>query len=463
QIKKLAALALTIEHYFKRPQDIEWAIDRQGNISILQSRPLRISPEYTGGSHDMSAALQKYKVIMKGHGMIAQRGIGAGKVFILRSMDDLKNFVPGSVLVAEHDSSHFIRIMPKASAIITNIGTPTSHMSNIAREFQVPTIVNTGTATEDLRHESEITVDAGDNVIYSGIIKELLRYKISDDIDLKDTREFRLLKKILRYINPLNLIDPMLENFTPEGCKTYHDIIRFIHEKAIAELVNVERYEGDLLKDNVAVRLDVSIPTGIMMIDIGGGLNLRNGAGKAGLDEITSIPLRAILEGMMHPGVWHSESVAMRVNDFMSSMMKMPDVASMRYIGDNVAVVSREYVNLSLRFGYHFNMLDCYCSENVRDNHIYFRFVGGATDITKRSRRAELLSVILREYNLTVNTKGDLVIGRTGNISKTEMEEILNRLGRLIAYTRQLDALLDDDETVRRYAGNFLKSRYELD
>ena len=463
QLMELTRQAILIEHYFKNPQDIEWAIDKNGNIFILQSRPLRISPEAPGTFKDISSVLEKYTVIMKKQGMIAQRGIGAGRVFILNNIDELQNFVPGSVLVAKHDSSQFITIMPKASAIITDIGTPTSHMANIAREFQIPTIVNTGRGTEILKHGEEITVDADDNRIYAGIIKELLRYKISEDFSLMDTKEFRLLKKMMKYITPLNLIDPLLENFTPEGCKTFHDIIRLIHEKSIAELVDVERYEGSLLRDNIAVKLDIPIPTGIYIIDIGGGLNLTEGGNKATFNEINSLPFKAILNGMMYPGVWHSEAVSMKIQDFMSSMLKMPDVSSMRYLGENVAVISREYVNLSLRFGYHFNMLDCYCSENIRDNHIYFRFIGGATDIAKRSRRAEMMACILREYNLRVNIKGDLVVARTGNISRSEMEDILNRLGRLIAYTRQLDAMMDDEQSVQYYAKKFLSGNYQLE
>jgi pyruvate,water dikinase len=463
QIKNLARQAMLIEHYMKKPQDIEWAIDKNGEIFILQARPLRIANKSREMMKDISSSLQKYTVLMENQGIIARRGIGAGKVFVLERMEDLKEFSHGSVLVAKHDSSQFIKVMPKAAAIITDIGTPTSHMANIAREFQVPTIVNTGTGTTTLKQGEEVTVDADDNKIYAGIIKELLRYTITEELDLTEAKEFRVLKKILRYITPLNLIDPLLDNFTPEGCQTFHDIIRFIHEKAIAELVDVERYK-EALRDVIAVKLDIQLPTGIFIIDIGGGLNLKEGHNnKAIFDEINSIPFKAIISGMMHPGVWHSQAVSMKINDFMSSMMKMPDVSSMRYLGENVAVVSREYVNLSLRFGYHFNMVDCYCSENVRDNHVYFRFVGGATDIAKRSRRAELLAAILKEYNMRINAKGDLIIARTDNISRSEMEVLLDHLGRLIAYSRQLDALLDDDRIVQHYVRNFLEGRYNLE
>ncbi|NOZ68272.1 MAG: hypothetical protein GXP46_03290, partial [Deferribacteres bacterium] len=460
QIRELARQAVLIEHYMKKPQDIEWSIDKRGEVFILQSRPLKISsPAST--TRNIISSLQKYPVLMENRGKIARRGIGAGRVFILRQLEDLKNFPPGSVLVAKHDSSHFIKVMPKASAIITDTGTPTSHMSNIAREFQVPTIVNTGIGTSILKHGQEITVDAEDNRIYDGIVKELLKYRITDEIPLMELEEFRLLQKMLRYITPLNLIDPLLENFTPENCRTFHDIIRFIHEKAIAELVDIDRYK-EVLRNNIAVKLDVPIPTGIFMIDIGGGLNLKGKGNKASFEEIASIPFRAIVGGMMHPGVWHSEAVSMKINDFMSSMLKMPDVSAMSYLGENVAVISREYVNLSLRFGYHFNMIDCYCSDNIRDNHVYFRFVGGATDITKRSRRAELIGSILKEFNMRTNLKGDLIIARTDNITRPEMEELLDHLGRLIAYTRQLDALLDDDSVVDRYVRNFLEGNYRI-
>ena len=462
QVKHLARQAVVIEHYMKKPQDIEWAIDSTGTIYILQSRSLKIANQSRSTTKDISSSLQKYTVLMENKGIIAHRGIGAGKVFVLDKMEDLKKFEHGSVLVAKHDSSQFIKVMPKASAILTDIGTPTSHMANIAREFQVPTIVNIGAGTTSLKNGEEITVDADDNKIYSGIIKELLRYNISADLDLTEAKEFRVLKKILKSITPLNLIDPLLDNFTPDGCQTFHDIIRFIHEKAIAELVDEERNK-EVLRDNIAVKLDVPLPTGIFIIDIGGGLNLKEDRSRAGLDEINSIPFKSIVRGMMHPGVWHSDAISMKINDFMSSMLKMPDVSTMRYLGENVAVVSREYVNLSLRFGYHFNMMDCYCSENVRDNHVYFRFVGGATDIVKRSRRAELLSAILRELNMRINTKGDLVIARTDNISRSEMEELLDHLGRLIAFSRQLDALLNDDQLVQHYISKFLEGNYKLE
>lgn len=414
----------------------------------------------------MSQAAESNNVLIKDKGVVVQKGIAAGRVFILRHMDELDNFPRGSILVSRYDSSNFVRVMPYLSAIITDIGAPTSHMASLCREFKVPTAVNAVNATEVLKHGQEITVDADDSgiTVYSGIIREMVEFAAVNYMKMEDVYEFRKKRYVLRYLSPLNLIDPLLEDFTPERCKTMHDILRFIHEKSVAELVDSARYGSGMLKKHAAVKLDLPIPAGIIVIDIGGGLSIAGDPDKATSEQITSIPLRAIIKGMLYPGVWHSDMVSLKAKDFLSSMMRMSDITmdTSDYVGYNVAVASKEYVNLSLRFGYHFNMLDCYCSENARNNHIYFRFVGGATDIVKRSRRVELIAVVLREHGFNLKIKGDLIIARLANIRQDDVEEILGQLGRLIAYTRQLDALLHGDSDVERYARNFIEGRYEL-
>ena len=162
--------------------------------------------------------------------------------------------------------------------------------------------------------------------------------------------------------------------------------------------------------------------------------------------------------------MWHSDIVPLKVGDFLSSMVRMPDITTdaESYVGYNVAVVSGDYVNLSLRFGYHFNMLDCYMSENARNNHIYFRFVGGATDMVKRSRRVQLIALILKGQGFNLKTKGDLIIARLANLDRARMGEILDQLGRLVSYTRQMDAVIKSDDDVERYAGNFMAGDYNL-
>lgn len=40
EVRRLSAVGRKIEHYFRRPQDIEWAFDCRGHLFILQSRPI---------------------------------------------------------------------------------------------------------------------------------------------------------------------------------------------------------------------------------------------------------------------------------------------------------------------------------------------------------------------------------------------------------------------------------------
>lgn len=470
QVLELARLAMLIEKHFRGPQDIEWAIDKGGRIFILQSRPLRVAERnhsaetYFSKKDLLSEDRLTGHILMKDKGIAIQKGIAAGRVFILKQADELDRVPKAAVLVSKHDSSNFIKVMPYISAIVTDTGTPTSHMASLCREFRIPTIVNTGNATNVLKHGQEITLyidDDGKVVIYEGIIGELLEYADLTSSRMEDIYEFRKKRYILRYISPLNLADPMMESFTIEGCKTMHDILRFIHEKAVTELVEGARYG---LKDRHPVKLDLPIPTGIVVIDIGGGLDMKQGKRNAAYEEITSIPLKAIIKGMLHPGVWHSDAIPLKAGDFFTSMMRMDDIVSgsANFSSQHIAIASREYLNMGLRFGYHFNLIDSYCSENPRDNHIYFRFAGGATDITKRSRRIQLIADILKEYGFSIKTKGDLIIARLANIGRDEMENILDRLGRLIAYTRQMDAMLYDDSALKRYRENFLEENYRL-
>jgi pyruvate,water dikinase len=123
--------------------------------------------------------------------------------------------------------------------------------------------------------------------------------------------------------------------------------------------------------------------------------------------------------------------------------------------GFNLAVISDTYMNLHLRLGYHFNLVDARMAPDPPRNHIYFRFVGGVTDLTRRSRRAQLLEKILSQFHFKVDTKGDLVVAKVLHLPQEDMEQRLQALGRLIGFTRQLDIQLKNDEDVPEFVEAF--------
>ncbi len=447
-IKQLVEAALMIERHFKKPQDIEWAIDKTGQLFILQARPLNIKSQVSQLVCEISSVLEDHHIIFENKGSIAQEGIVTGKVFIIESEEDLDNFPTGAILVTRYTSPRLGKVIRKASAIITDVGSPTGHMATIAREFRVPTIVDTGVATKVLRPGQEITIDARENIIYEGNIQALCYYEFTGET-FEETYEYRLLQRVLKKIVPLNLLDPSDKNFTPPGCKTLHDITRFVHEKAVEELTNLE-YTKTADSTSGGRKLKFNIPIDLVLIDIGDGIKETAGISEVKPDEVISVPMSAFLKGLSAPGAWDTKPMSVDFGSFMSSLTRTLHVSDHRYAGQNLAVLSREYVNINLRLGYHFNMIIAYVSKNINDNYAYFRFMGGVTDMIRRSRRARMLAEILSKNDFRIDLRGDLVVARIKKLDIKRMEEKMQVLGLLVAFTRQLDVKLDHENDVDR-------------
>jgi len=458
QVLDLAQSAMTLERYFRRPQDIEWAIDTKGTLVILQSRPLALQEQAPEKSMNLIEALRKYPLLISEEGQVVQRGVAAGRVFQVLEDDDPNDFPQGAIAVTRYTSPRLTKIIRRTTAIITDVGSPTGHMATIAREFGVPAIVGTGRATELLKTGMEITVDAEENKIYKGIVPEVLEYQMEGKDQFSNLPEFKVLKRVLNKVAPLNLIDPSSEEFAAKNCQTYHDILRFCHEKAVWRLINLHASQKRFR--NVRSReLKLSIPLGLYVIDTGSGLSEDVAENTIdSVEMVRSVPMKAILQGLTEPGTWNTEPKALRYDDFMSSLTRFSLTAPQpEYAGRNLAVISDHYTNLSLRLGYHFNVIDTYISDNINDNYIYFRFVGGVTEPDRRHRRGLLIQNILEKYDFKVVLKNDLVVARIKKRGQRELLETLVMLGKLIGFTRQLDTEMTSDESIERHLSSFLE------
>ncbi len=455
QMKQIAETGLKIERFFKNPQDIEWAIDHEDNLVILQARSLNIKDQVAKLVCDISSVLDDFQIIFKNKGSIAQEGIATGKVFIVKTEEDLDRFPSDAVLVTAYTSPRLGKVIKKASAIITDIGSPTGHMATIAREFRVPTIVNTGVATQLLHPGQIITVDARENVVYEGAVKALCYYEFAEET-FETTYEFRLLQRVLKKIAPLNLLDPSEKNFTPSGCKTLHDITRYVHEKAVEELIGLE-YDKTSDTAGSGRKLKFDIPLDLILVDIGGGIRDSASLSEVKPQDVISLPMKAFLEGLSVPGAWDTEPMSVDFGSFMSSLTRTfsSSMATPKYVGQNLAVLSKEYVNINLRLGYHFNMIVAHIAENLNDNYAYFRFLGGVTDISRRSRRAKLLGEILVKSDFRVDIRGDLVIARIKKLGLEMMEEKMKILGLLVSFMRQLDVKMNHEQEIERLKNVF--------
>ncbi len=160
---QLGRWALLLEDHFGSPQDIEWAMDRNRKLILLQSRPLRL----LGHKAQDSQPLPGYPLLLS-EGETACPGAGTGPAIHMTENDDLNSFPVGGILIARRSSPRFIRLMNKAQAIVTDFGSTTGHMASLAREFRVPALLNTKLATQKIPPGTIVTVDATNGLVYQG-------------------------------------------------------------------------------------------------------------------------------------------------------------------------------------------------------------------------------------------------------------------------------------------------------
>ncbi|HVN50637.1 MAG TPA: phosphoenolpyruvate synthase [Acidimicrobiales bacterium] len=173
QIEELARLALRVEAHYGVPQDIEWAIDADGRIWLVQSRPI------TGGGAAPSAPTAPGSALAAPEpgteaapaplvsGLGAAPGVATGPVRILHDPSEGKLLEPGEVLVAPMTTPDWVPIMRRAVALVTDSGGRTCHAAIVSREIGLPAVVGTRRATTVLRDGELVTVDGSQGTVTS--------------------------------------------------------------------------------------------------------------------------------------------------------------------------------------------------------------------------------------------------------------------------------------------------------
>jgi len=471
QINTLFNHAAVLENHYGRPQDIEWAIDGNNQPYILQTRPLRtcnIQPV----TYNLPRKMENYNILLE-KGIIACKGIGYGKAFVLKDEESLKDFPEGAVLVARHTSTKFVTIMNKASAIITDIGSVTGHMASLTREYQIPAILDAEVATSVIQDGQEITVDAINCNVYEGKVNELLEYSSKKREPFKNTRLFMTLERALKWVVPLNLIDPDAENFEPESCKTFHDITRFAHEMAMALIFRTSKgHDITTFQDLMSavafaesgeeawpqpVALRAGIPIDANMIDID-GRGIKENTKRATPEDVYSIPFSAFLKGMVQMK-WPEPRPA-DVKGFMGMVAQSVSIPEdqLYAMGEkSFAILSGNYMNFSIRLGYHFSMVEAYAGKSINDNYIKFFFKGGGAVRDRKLRRVRLIKEILKKMDFRVNVTEDVINAIITKYKQPTIEEKLETLGKLTAYTKQLDMVMYNDAVTDMFIEDFVR------
>lgn len=459
-LKELWHCAHRLEEHFRRPLDIEWAIDATNRLFLLQVRPLLIIQ-----SMEEKAAVT---VDFPGHpllidkGKCAAPGIATGRVLFLPNFDSEKiagQFGEDIILVTRTASTMLTPWVGKAKGIITDIGSTASHLASVAREFGVPALFDTQIASEKLVSGETVTLWASNTKVYRGNVQALTAGIRSTKRPIFSSPAHLRMQRLLDLISPLNLTDPSSPEFKQARCRTIHDIIRFCHEYSVREMF---RFSESTDRERNAVQLKVSIPIKLYALDLGGGL--REGlttCNEINAYEVESVPFRALWRGLSHPGINWSSSVAVGAHNFMTLMAGGSLPRQVQLGGASYTVISEDYMNLSILFGYHFATVDALITENAEHNYAALHFAGGAGAHYGKSLRVQYLGNVLNRLGFETVLKGDFIEAMLTRLDRPAMEEILNQLGRLLGSTRLLDMVLGNAHQVESLTESFFRGSYD--
>ena len=453
ELKALAETAMALERMLGVPIALHWECLPDETYSITRLFPLQLIQKEISDD-ELVREQENAKILCEG-GQLVQSGVAAGSIIHVTDDMDPADFPAGAVAVARVASPQLTPILQRAAAILTEYGSAAGHLATVARELRLPAIFAVPNVLHLLPPGTEVTVNAGETTVYSGILHTLLLHG-SAGMELSPTDpEYRALRRLLHFIMPLHLVDPDAADFSAKGCRSFHDIIHFCHERAVDELAHFQERRPGLGAIRTR-RMHLQVPMDIRVLDTGGGMK-KDAAREPTSSDICSEPFAIFLNGLLQPQAWNTDLPSLGLRDIISSMPRSMNLLATPAdaLGENLSIISSDYMNLSLRLGYHFSVIDAHLGSDEQRNYVYFRFAGGLADPERRARRATFIKQVLEAMDFKVTVNGDLVIGRLKLVETGLLRSALFILGALTAFSKQRDTSLITDEDTRALFSTF--------
>ena len=244
-------------------------------------------------------------------------------------------------------------------------------------------------------------------------------------------------------------------SFTSERCQTYHDIIRFAHQKSLEEMFSLA--EGLEHDNGIGVRLKSEIPLPVNILYLDKDMMKYNEKSWITEDEIDSIPMKVFWEGLKEEG-WPAEIKNIDARGFISVMMEhMARGERKDFLKSSFALLSREYMFLNIHMGYHFSTIEAMCTDDMNKNFIRIQYKEGGASFDRRTRRVNLITEILSRIGFYNSSKGDFLDATISYYNPRAIVKKLRLLGRLTMMTKQLDMALNNDAITEWYTQDFMK------
>jgi pyruvate, water dikinase len=98
-------------------------------------------------------------------GFAASSGIAEGPACVVKSVEEIGRVRAGDILVCQITNPTWAPIFQKIAGAVSDIGGSMSHAAIVAREFGLPAVVGTGTATTRIKDGQRIRVDGGRGIV----------------------------------------------------------------------------------------------------------------------------------------------------------------------------------------------------------------------------------------------------------------------------------------------------------
>ncbi|WP_300156885.1 PEP/pyruvate-binding domain-containing protein [Solidesulfovibrio sp.] len=430
-LTRLARLTLAAEALAGSWRDLEYAVDANGDLWLLQSRPARIvwgarrppvapKPLYAGG---MPAA--------------PGRCLGLARHVTGGAADDGREDCPVVALLAEA-APEAVRGLPQWQGAATAGGNPVDHLSALAREAGRPMLARAHGVIEAVPDGRLVVLDADAGLILPA------PPAIGDPAGLLRAPDGQRPRPALPPLPPgrARVHDLVVPLTLPEAgdpdlgaarCRSLHDVARFAREAAMRALFEA----GDGLPASAAGReLRGDGPVACQVVDLGGALREDGQAGPLSAASVASVPLAAL---------WRGLAATDGEDEAPGRPRPQPVLAT------------RDYVNANFVLEPHRAMLDAVCGPRSRGNYARLRFACAGPKPEQRQRLAGFLTEVLRSQGFVVARRGDLVDAVLPDAAEEATAEALALLGRLLRFTGRAEAAMTDGDAPVRAARAFVE------
>lgn len=137
---------------------------QEGDLVVMTAGALQGVP----GSTNLIKVEIVTAVLAQGTGI--GQGLVSGRARVAHNGMDVTHFHPGEILVAKYTSADFIDAIRKASGIVTEDASLTSHAAVIGMRLGVPVMVGVPQATDIIRDGAFVTLDLQRGLVYSGSV-----------------------------------------------------------------------------------------------------------------------------------------------------------------------------------------------------------------------------------------------------------------------------------------------------